>query len=164
MNNIKLNWLGEGFTFGKKTKFFCINAHGLDLVFSIYKSSGVDGAFGIHRESKNTKTINKERIIDEEVKSMLLIKTDDEFRNKFKHSYYILKLETDNYVANLGAYCDTRNPMSVDNIYLLCTTDFVNLLAEGKKVELAEDLRDSNFESLMCLIDENEMTKELLRD
>lgn len=161
---LKFNWIGDGFAFGSKVKFFSVSAHGLELVFSIFKQSDGECPFAVRRESKNTKTVNKERMIDEDVKNIYLIRTDSAFRKKFRHSYYVLKFETENFVVNIGAYADSMEAMTPNNSYLLCTTDFINLLAEYQKIETAEQLAESSFSPLMCLIDKNEMTKELLRE
>jgi hypothetical protein len=161
---LRFNWTGDGFAFGAKVKFFSINAHGLELVFSIFKQSGAECPFAIKREAKNIKTVNKERVVEEDIKNIYIIRTDAAFRKRFKHSYYVLKFETENFVINVGAYADSMDAMTPNNSYLLCTTDFVNLLAEYQKVETAEQLAESSFSPLMCLIDKNEMTKELLRE
>jgi hypothetical protein len=160
--DLKFNWIGQGFSFGQQMKFFCISAHALDLVFSIRRDSEGHG-FVITRETKNIKTINRLVKIEEDVKNIFLIVTDEAFEKKFKRAYYILKFETENYVATVGTYTDNVG-YGVANTYVLCTTDFINLLAATVKVETADQLRLTDFGSLMCIIDKNEMTKELLRE
>jgi len=162
--DLKFNWLGDGFSFGQKVKFFSISAHGLELVFSIFKHATEDGVFSIRRETKNIKTINKSTTVEEDVKNIYLIKTDNDFRKKTKHSYHIIKFETENYIVNIGAYSDSQNEMTPNNSYLLCTSEFINLLAPTEKIEDIEQIRNTCFNPMMCLLDKNEMTKELLKE
>jgi hypothetical protein len=162
--DLKFNWLGDGFSFGQKVKFFSVSAHGLELMFSIYKHATEEGVFSIKRETKSLKTINKNFTIDEDVKNIYLIKTDVDFRKKMKHSYHIIKFETESHIVNIGAYSDSLDEMTPNNSYLLCTSDFINLLAPTEKIEDIEQIRDTCFNPLMCLLDKNEMTKELLRE
>lgn len=165
MNDLKFNWLGQGMHYGQNVSFFCLTAFNIDLVYSISKKtkmSDEEESFIINRETQKTiGSINKNRIVDETINNVLLIKTDEAFHKKFKHSYYLLKFVTENNVVTIGRYSDN---ISNSSFYLICGTDFINLLAEAKKIELADDIRDTVFKPLMCVFDRNEMTKELLRD
>jgi uncharacterized protein Veg len=166
MNDLKFNWIGEGMHYGQDTHFFCLRAFNIDLVYSINKRTKMsDGeeSFLINRETqKSIGSINKNRTVDETINSVFLIKTDDAFHKKFKHSYYLLKFVTESNVITIGKYVDNIN--ASNSFYLICGTDFINLLAEAKKIESADDIRETAFKPLMCIFDRNEMTKELLRD
>ena len=168
MNNLKFNWLGQGMHFGVQTKFFSLNAHGIDLIFSIHKNpSFLEGEpmFIINREpKKNIGTINKERVVNELINEVYLVITDTDFRKRTKHSYYLLKFVTESSVMSIGGYSDSPYQMTPDNSYLVCTVDFINLIAKMTKVESMDPLLETGFKPLICLFDKNELTKELLRD
>jgi|SRR5208337_452764 len=166
MNDLKFNWLGQGMHYGQDTYFFCLTAFNIDLVYSINKKTKMsDGeeSFIINRVTqKSIGNVNKNRTVDETINNVFLIKTDEEFHKKFKHSYYLLKFITENNVITIGKYSDNVVPNA--SFYLICSTDYINLLADTKKVECADDIRETAFRPLMCVFDRNEMTKELLRD
>lgn len=167
---MKLKWIGSGFSYGAMRDFVMFEAHNVELLFSIHKETELDDDepgkdyFSVDRvEHKFAKTITATREIEEEVRSVYLIKTDDEFRKSFQHSYYIMKFAVESTTLTIGAYTDTRNTPTAENSYLLCTTDFINLLAKGEKIEKAEQIKNTSFEKLMCLFDKKELAKELLR-
>jgi hypothetical protein len=168
VNDLKFNWIGTGMHYGANTKFFSLNAYGIDLVFSIHKNptfSEGDCTFLIHREpKKDLGTINKERVVNETITDVFLIITDSEFRKKTRHSYYIVKFITESAVITVGAYSDSPYEMTPDTCYLLCTDDFINFIANLNRVSDKEPLLDTGFRSLLCVFDKNELTKELLRD
>ncbi len=166
-----LKWHGEGYTYAAVRYFVLFEAHGVDLLFVAYKQRDLKDEeefknhyFYVDRASnKFMKTITPTWEIEEEVESVYLIKTDDDFRKRLHHSYYIMKFVTENEVLTIGAYTDTKNKPTEDNSYLLCTTDFINLLAPSQKVETGKELKDTSFEKMMCLFDKKELAKELLR-
>ena len=159
------NWIGEGFNYGQKMKFFCISKEGVQLTYAVYKTTSVsDMLFKIERARKNTSTIKIDREIEEPIKAVFLVKTDDDFRKKFKRSYDILKLATESRVITIGAYTDNEKRMSTDNLYLICDIDFINLLADATKIESIEQIIGSPFEPLKVLFDKKELALELLKD
>lgn len=168
---IKINWVGEAFSYGVMRPFVSITAHDVELLFTIQKETELedeeefqDRYFALERLSKrDAKTVSKIDDIGEEVESVWFIKTDDEFRRAFKHTYYLLKFYTKNTTLTIGAYSDNKSKPSAENSYLICTTDFINLLAKGVKVEDGVELKDTNFEKMMCIFDKKELAKELLR-
>lgn len=162
---MKFNWIGDAFEYGSRLNFFSISAHNVDLNFVLYPVSDPDdeAVFGVQRSPKNPNTINKETEIDENINEVYLIQTGESFRKSFKRSYRILKFVTDNHVISIGIYNDNGKKPTPDNSYLLCTTDFINLLAESEKIENAEQIKDTPFQELMCIFSKKELAKELLK-
>lgn len=159
------DWIGEGFTYGQKVSFFQITSEDVALVFCIYKTTSFsDEPFVIERISKNIKSININHEIEEEVKGVYMIQTDDVFRKKFKRSYYLVKFVTESDVITIGAYTDNDKRMKPDNLYLLCERDFVNILAETKIIESVEEIADTAFDPLKPIFNRKELAKELLRE
>lgn len=168
---IKANWIGEAYSYGVMRPFISFTAHDVELLFTIQKETELtdeeefqDRYFTVERiDKKLAKTAAIVEEIYEEVQEIWLIKTDEEFRKRFQHNYYLLKFYTENTTLTLGAYSDTKNTPTAKNSYILCTTDFVNLLAKGEKVERAEQLSNTNFKKIGCLLNKKELAKELLR-
>lgn len=162
---MKFNWIGDAFEYGSRLNFFSISAHNVELNFVLYPVSDPDddAIFGIQRSSKNPNTINKEIEIDEDIEEVYLIETDNDFRKKFKRSYQMMKFVTSDHVISVGIYNDNGKQPTPDNSYLLCTTDFINLLADSKKIENADQIKDTPFRELMCIFSKKELAKELLK-
>lgn len=168
---IKINWIGEAYSYGLMRPFISITAHDVELLFTIQKETELqdeeefqDGYFSVEcLNKKAVKTVAVVEEIDEEVEEIWLIKTDDEFRKRFKHTYYLLKFYMPNTALTVGVYSDNKNRATAENSYILCTTDFINLLASGEKVEKAEQLADTNFQKFSCILDKKELAKQLLR-
>ena len=159
------DWIGEGFTYGQKVSFFQITSEDVPLVFCIYKTTSFsDEPFVLERISKNIKSINIKHEIEEEVKNVYLIKTDDVFRKKFKRSYYVVKFETESNVITVGAYTDNHMRMKPDNLYLLCEVDFINILARADLVESVDQISTTAFDPLKPIFNKKELAKELLRE
>ena len=159
------DWRGEGFTYGQKVSFFQITYEDVPLVFCIYKTTSFsDEPFVIERIKKNIKSININDEIEEEIKNIYLIKTDDDFRKEFKRSCYILKFVTETEVVTIGAYTDNQKKMTPDNLYLLCERDFINVLAKGELVESVEQIEMTAFDPLKPIFNKKELAKELLRE
>lgn len=164
--NMKLNWLGEAFKYGRALEFFSITSFGIEQVFYIFSISDEEShdIFKIEYSKEiNTKVIETTEEIEEPVKSVFLIKTDDDFRKRMKRSYYLLKFVTDNEVFTVGIYNDNGKKPTVDNSYLLCTTDFINVLTRAEKVTTSEQLEGTPFEELGSIFNKNELTKKLLK-
>ena len=159
------DWIGEGFSYGQKVNFFQITTEEVPLVFCIYKTTSFsDEPFVIERVSKNIKSINIQNEIEEEIKAVYLIKTDNDFRKKFRRSYYLLKFITELEVVTIGAYTDNEKRMTPDNLYLLCEKDFINILAKAEKVESISQLAITAFDPLKSIFDKKELAKDLLRE
>lgn len=159
------DWIGEGFTYGQKVSFFQITSEDVPLVFCIYKTTSFsDEPFVVERISKNIKSINVNHEIEEEIKNVYLIKTEDDFRKKFKRSYYILKFETESNIITIGAYTDNEKRMKPDNLYLLCEKDFINILARADLVESVDQISTTAFDPLKPIFNKKELAKELLRE
>ena len=159
------DWIGEGFTYGQKVSFFQITSEDVPLVFCIYKTTSFsDEPFVIERISKNIKSINIQHEIEEKVDAVFIIKTDDDFRKKFKRSYYLLKLVTESEVITIGAYTDNEKRMKPDNLYLLCEKDFINILARADLVESVDQISTTAFDPLKPIFNKKELAKELLRE
>lgn len=159
------DWIGEGFSYGEKTRFFSITTEGVQLVFCIYKTTSFsDEPFVIERISKNINSINIETPIEEEIKNIYMVNTDDFFRKKFKRSYYLLKIETESEVITLGAYTDNNRIMTPDNLYLLCNTDYINILARTELVTEVEQIDYTAFKPLKAIFNKKELAIELLRE
>ena len=166
MNHLIFKWYGEGFNYGQKVKYLCLEANQVELIFAIHKSTSLsDEPFIIERTNKNANTIVIHHEADVIVDDVHLIKTDDDFRKKFKHSYYILKFVTrsDNHVITIGVYSDSDKKLNSNNCYLLCTQDFINLLASSVIVREPEQLVGTTFEPLKCLFSKKELAIELLK-
>lgn len=160
MKDLIFKWIGSGHNYGRNINFFCINAFQIDMIFSICR---LDDSFIVASEpTKNIKTINTKRIIDEEIKNILLIRTGEDFRKKFSRDYCLLKFETENRIINVGSYSDRIDPPV--QCHIICTSDFISLLADAVKIENADQLKDTKFETLACLLSRNNMTIELLKD
>ena len=159
------DWIGEGFIFGQKVSFFQITTEGVPLVYSIYRTTTLsDNPFSIERIKKNINHINIKHEIEEEVKRSFIIETDDDFRKKFKRSYKIIKLETENSVITIGGYTDNEKRMSADNTYILCEKDFINILAKAEFIKDVNMLDNSPFEPIKPIFDKKELAIELLKD
>lgn len=159
------DWTGKSFSFGQKVNFFQITFEEVPLVFCIYKTTSFsDEPFVIERVSKNIKLIEIQHEIEEEIKEIHLIKTDDDFRKKFKRSYYLLKFITENDIITLGAYTDNQKRMTPDNLYLLCEIDFINILAKSDLVESIDQIAMTAFDPLKSILNKKELAKELLRE
>jgi len=159
------DWIGEGFSFGQRVKFFQITYEDVLLVFCIYKTTLFsDEPFVIERITKNIKSINIQHEIEEEIKDIHLIKTDDNFRKKFKRSYYLLKFITENDVITIGAYTDNQKKMMPDNLYLLCERDFINVLAKTDIIKSIDQIAMTAFDPLKSTLNKKELAKELLRE
>ena len=148
--------------YGKKVYFFSTYSYGVELKFSIFKTQDEKEIFPFKIIVNNFKPTDKS-VINEEIKNIFLIRTDEKFRKKFKHHFDIIKFITDNYIVTIGSYSDTSNPPTSDNIYLVCTEHFVNLLAPTVKVTSVEQLKNTPFESLACVFDKKELAKVLLK-
>jgi len=163
--NVKLRHIITHAFFGKVIEGISVYAQNVLLDFIIFKTQDEDEKFPFKTTRiKNDKLANIITPIGEEVLNLYLVRTDDNFRKKFKHSYDLIKFETENYVLTFGAYCDHAFPMTADNLYLQCTIDFINLLTDATKIESSEQLKDTPFEPLACIFDKKELAKELLRE
>lgn len=164
---IIFKWHGDGFSFGQKVDYFCLEISNIEveLIFCIHKSTSLsDEAFKIERANKNVNTINIRNEIDEKVQAVYLVKTDETFRKKFKRSYYIIRFFLENEsVFSIGAYSDSEKRMTANNCYLICTLDFINLLADASKIIGPEQLVGTIFEPLKCLFSKKELAIELLK-
>ena len=159
------DWIGEGFTYGQKVNFFQITSEDVPLVFCVYKTTSFsDEPFTLERISKNIKSINIQHEIEEDIKNVHIIKTDDAFRKKFKRSYYLVKFETEENIITVGAYTDNDKRMTPDNLYLLCERDFINILAPSKIIESVEQVSHTAFDPLKPIFNKKELAKELLRE
>jgi hypothetical protein len=165
MNNLIFKWYGSGFDYGQKVKFFCLEIDQVELIFTIHKSTHLsDEPFLIERSTKkNVNTITTEHESGEVVSSIHLIKTDENFRKKFKRSYYLLKFITADQVFTIGAYSDSSSKMNAMNSYLLCTHEFINLLADSVVVTEPQQIMNTAFECLKCLFSKKELAIELLK-
>ena len=165
MNKPILEYKFERAIFGQLLNTVCIRMQDVYVNFSVFLNNDPEyiHPFQIKGEMVRSKDGFKKEYISEEIDNVYLINTDDEFRKKFKRSYSILKIETSNTILTIGAYCDNKNKMTPDNIYLLCTTDFINLLAASEKVVSKSQLDGTPFEELSCIIDNKELAKLLLR-
>jgi hypothetical protein len=144
---------------------FSITTQKVELIYTIHKATSVsDEPFLIERIAKNKGTINITREVEEEVSEAHIITTDDDFRKRFKRSYHLIKLVTDTEVITIGAYTDSSKKMAADNLYVLCTTDFINLLARSEKIINADQLNNTHFEPLKCVFSSKELAMELLRN
>lgn len=158
------DWIGEGFNYGKKINFFSITTEDVQLIFCIYKTTTFsDEPFVIERATKNINSINIQNEIEEEIKNIYIVKTDDFFRKKFKRSYYLLKFETESRIITVGAYTDNRMAITPDNMYLVCEGSYINILAETEVVESAEQLDGTAFGPLKAIFNKKELAKELLK-
>jgi hypothetical protein len=148
--------------YGKLLNILKINTFDVDVNFVIYKTQDLDEEnpfkVGIIK-TKNKESDN----IDEEIKNIYLIRTDEIFRKKFNHYYDVLKLETENNIITFGAYSDSKNKPNSDNISLLCTIDFINLLAPITVVTDYRQLKDTPFKFFGCLLEKKELSKILLQ-
>jgi hypothetical protein len=163
---MKLNWIGEAFKYGRTLEFFSITSFGVEQIFYIFSVSDdeSDDIFKVeYLKEINTKVIETTEEIEEPVKAVYLINTDDDFRKKMKRSYYLLKFVTDNEVFTIGIYNDNGKKPTVDNSYLLCTTDFVNVLARAEKITGSKQIENTPFAALGSLFNKNELTKKLLK-
>ena len=159
------DWTGKSFSFGQKVDFFQITFEEVPLVFNIYKTTSFsDEPFVIERVSKNIKLIEIQHEVEEEIKETHLIKTDDDFRKKFKRSYYLLKFITENDIITLGAYTDNQKKMTPDNLYILCERDFINILAKSELIESIDQIAMTAFDPLKSTFNKKELAKELLRE
>ena len=159
------DWTGKSFSFGQKVDFFQITFEEVPLVFNIYKTTSFSNEpFVIERISKNIKLIEIRHEIEEEIKEIHLIKTDDDFRKKFKRSYYLLKFITENDIITVGAYTDNQQRMTPDNLYLLCERDFINILAKSELIESIDQIAMTAFDPLKSIFSKKELAKELLRE
>lgn len=165
---LTINWTGTAMRYGNREHFFCVNTFGVELAFSVYvvpteyaleHSSVTKFRVEIARE-KSTKTITRDEIIHGKVNSIHIVKTSEEFEERFNHSYNILKLVTDRQVLNIGAYQEISKSNS--HPYTLCTTEFTNLLAESVEIKSASQLNGTDFARLKCLIEKKDLAKELL--
>jgi hypothetical protein len=159
------NWIGSGFLFGVFLDFFSITAFGVEQIFQIYKSNDEDQIFYI-KKAKDVKNnlIEKNKEVYEKINNIYLIKTDDEFRKKYKRTYNLLKFECENNeVITIGAYTDSKNIPTPDNTYILCENDFINILAKPKIITSHKDLEETEFNGLKSILNKNELTKELLK-
>jgi hypothetical protein len=66
-------------------------------------------------------------------------------------------------VFTIGIYNDNGKKPTVDNSYLLCTTDFVNVLARAEKITGSKQIENTPFAALGSLFNKNELTKKLLK-
>jgi hypothetical protein len=165
MLEANFNWIGEGFNYGQKVKFFCVTKEGVELIYIVYKTTSFsDEFFKIERVHRSAVSVNIIREIEEPILGIFIIKTDDEFRKKFKRSYYLLKIITETQAITIGAYTDNDRKVSPDNLYLLCDSDFINILTRIKKVEFIGQIVGTVFEPLKVLFDKKELALELLRN
>lgn len=157
-------WIAQGYTYGRRLPHFCISVNDMDFIFIVYKSGdGEEPILRFERVDKNPNTLNHEKPIEEEIKSVFIIKTDDEFRKKVKRSYNIIKFELETKVVTIGLYSDNERKLDGNNSYLICNTDYINLLAKAKKIEAADELVDTDYEIFKFLFDKKEIAKLLLR-
>jgi hypothetical protein len=155
---MKLNWLGSGFIFGERRKFASFSAFDVELNFTISHSSIDDSV--IIQEMKLSKTINHDLEVNQEVVKVYKIITDEKFNKKLNRHYELLKFATEDFVITMGLYKDDLRSNSKP--YLVCSNDYINLLAETEVVEDAEVLRATIFEPMMCLFSKKELAKALL--
>lgn len=164
INDITFDWLGDSFYFGQKASFFKVTTDKVSLTYAIYKTTKLsDRPFKVERSDKNTKTVNIHYEIEERVKDIYLVNTDDHFRKKFKRSYSLLKFVTDDNVISIGGYTDNEKRMASDNVYIICSKDFINVLAKTDKIEDVSQLDNTPFEETKPIFDKKELAKELLR-
>jgi len=161
------NWTGSGFLYGERLNFFSITSFDVEQIFYIYTSTmdDDDNIFYIKNARKiNKNVISIDEYIDEKVKYIHLIETDDEFRKNFKRSYNLIKLECEHdTIITIGSYTDSKAKPIPDNSYILCQSDFVNVLAESKYIESADDIVNTSFYGLSSILSKNELTKQLLK-
>lgn len=164
---MKFNWIGRGNLYGEIISFFSITSFDVEQVFYIYKSTmdDDDQIFYIKSAKKmDTHLITIDNEIDEKINYIHLIETDDEFRKKYKRSYNLLKFECENnIIVTMGTYTDSRSKPIPDNSYLLCQTDFVNILAGSRFVSSVDDIHNTPFQELGSILNKNELTKQLLK-
>lgn len=159
--------IGTAPMYGKVLQFASFKVQDILLEFVIYPTQDDSEPFPFKVQRFMRKAEGVPKVVNslhEEVKNIYYINTDDEFRKKFKHYYNIIKFETENNILTFGAYSDSSAVPTPDNIYLICTKDFVNLLAPSKKLETPDQLKDTPFEILSCMLDKKELAKELLRE
>jgi hypothetical protein len=160
------NWVGSAFHYGKLIRYFSITYDDVELVFIIYRTEDEesDSVFEIQRVTKkDCRSVRKDNQIYEEINEVFYIHTDDDFRKKYKHSYDILKFVCESTVVTIGAYNDSKVKMDRGNPYLVCTIDFINILAESVKITDEQQLKDTSFDKLRCIFSKRELAKELLR-
>ena len=152
--------------FGVTSHFLLTESHSIESVFAVHKVTSADQPypFKIERLRKTHQMVFRARHIEEEVLETFLFITDDEYRKKFSRSYHLIKFVMSSEIVTVGAYADSKTPLDYGNAYIICTNDFINLLAPSTKVESAEQLDGTGFEAFQCLYDKNEMAKALLRE
>lgn len=164
---MKFNWIGKGFLYGEYMNFFSITAFNVEQVFYIYKTLDEDETFifNIKNADKIEKnTIETSEDIGENVNYIHLIETDEWFRKKYKRSYNLIKFECENdIIITIGTYTDSRNIPTPNNSYLLCGSDFVNVLAESRYIWSSKDIYNTPFHNLASILNKNELTKQLLK-
>ena len=165
MKNI-FNWYEEKILFGNSVYVFNISVEGVELNFILRYTNDVDKADKVFEINVCKDLIKKtQNSIDiyEEIINTYLISTDDEFRKKFKRSYNLIKFETQNNIITIGMYNDTPFKPTSNNSYLLCTTDFINILAKTTLVNEKQCLMGTQFEELSCLFDQKDLARILLK-
>jgi hypothetical protein len=156
---MKFNWIGLGFHFGKYQKYFCINSMDVELLFTIYRNSQVEETNNVVIEyiqkglRKTLKIVDK---IESDINKILLISGEEKNRK-----YEILRFITNKKPINIGYYIDNISTEDI-NPYILCTSDHINLSIEGKEITEPEYLKDTCFADLMCLFNMKEMAKILI--
>lgn len=165
MIDLQFSWIGNGFEYGQRLDFFAFSIKGIELVFFIYPTGDPDSKhpFSINKIDKKM-TANKIDIIEEKVKSIHLIETDDDFRKRFKRSYNIIKITTaEEKTITIGSYCDSDRKPTSENSHVVCTMDFINLLSKSINITTADQLDSTPFEAIKCVISKKELAKELLK-
>ena len=156
---MKISWVGSGFVFGERRRFVSFEAFEVELNFTISESS-IDSSVEV-QEMKLSKTINHETEVHQEVKEVHKIITDEAFNKKFNRHYELLKFVTEDFVISFGSYKDDLRRHA--RPYLICSDDYINLLAKSDLVEEAEDLLGTIFQPMMCLFSKKELAKTLLQ-
>lgn len=164
---MKLNWIGEAPWYGRNLNFMYFTSFGVDQYFYIYGVSDDEESNHLFKvkyaDEVNTMMMGHWGEVYEDIESVHLIKTDEDFRKRMKRSYNLLKFVTDSEVLTIGIYNDDGKIPTLDNSYLLCTIDFVSILAESERVTSSDQLKGTPFEEMGSLFNKSQLTKRLLK-